>query len=211
MKPLPESFLAIGDVHGDLVALDRALGLAERLHLPPVCFGDVVGGADDSACIARLRQVGCLVLRGNHDQWAVERDSAQLTQHEKEWLRVLPLRAENEQTLAVHTNYEVDGERVLWSELQSSLEVEQFCHLHWDKRFLLAAHTHHASLTSQNLETPYHSNASLRLQPLHALGTGQHFIDVGWASDDVVIFHSNPEPTVEFVFFWLGIDVACAS
>ena len=201
MSNLPPSFLAIGDVHGDLAALDRALKLAERLALPPVCFGDIVGGAHDSACIARLRQAGCLVLRGNHDQWAVERDSAHLARDEKEWLRRLPLHAESEQTLAVHTHHEVDGERVRWFELQSSLEVEQFCQLHQAKRFLLAAHTHHASLTSQSLETPYRSKGSLRLQPLQALGPGQHFVDVGWASDNAVVFHLNPEPTIEFLFF----------
>jgi predicted phosphodiesterase len=63
-----------GDIHGNLVALDAVLAALrhERLdHL--VCLGDVATtGPQPHETVARLRELGCVVVRGNWDDWMLE-------------------------------------------------------------------------------------------------------------------------------------------
>lgn len=203
---LPESFLAIGDIHGDLESLRRALEIGALEDLAPVFFGDIVGGNSDSACIEILRRESCLVLRGNHDQWAVERRDTGFSQEDLNWLNGLGFSSQNHQTLALHTDYEaVAGvDRILWHELQSKLEVSRFLEKHPEKRFVLAAHTHNASITYQaGDQHQFSSQTRLRKDPtLELKPGGQYFIDIGWARDNVVVFRGTPHsPSVRYIFF----------
>ncbi len=61
----------LGDVHGNLAALEAVLEHAEQLHIDGfVVIGDVVVGAPDSlACWERVAGLGCPVLRGNHEAY----------------------------------------------------------------------------------------------------------------------------------------------
>lgn len=65
----------IGDIHGDVRALDAALGALHDLRADAiVCAGDLVGygwQADEVVRLVRDRQLPC--IRGNHDRWALER------------------------------------------------------------------------------------------------------------------------------------------
>ena len=100
------------DVHGNLEALDAALRDA-RSHGAErfVCLGDVVGyGADPNACCERVRALGGIVVRGNHDhacshrvplEWfnplaaaAVRWTRQRLSAENRDWLRGLPFEAE---------------------------------------------------------------------------------------------------------------------
>ena len=100
------------DVHGNLEALDAALRDA-RSHGAErfVCLGDVVGyGADPNACCERVRALGGIVVRGNHDhacshrvplEWfnplaaaAVRWTRQRLSAENRDWLRGLPYEAE---------------------------------------------------------------------------------------------------------------------
>ena len=102
------------DVHGNLEALDAALRDA-RSHGAErfVCLGDVVGyGADPDACCERVRSLGGIVVRGNHDHacshrvsldWfnplaaaAVRWTRQNLSEENRDWLRELPYEAELE-------------------------------------------------------------------------------------------------------------------
>lgn len=62
----------LGDVHGNLEALEAVLAVAaERGVNRYVQVGDVVGyGANPSECLKLLREVGTRIVAGNHD-WAV--------------------------------------------------------------------------------------------------------------------------------------------
>lgn len=202
---LPRNFVGIGDVHGDLGSLVRGFKIAENLELPLLCFGDVVGGDQDRQCIDLLMQAGCLVIRGNHDQWAIERQDQALSQAHLAWLESLEYSLENEASLAVHTHFEIcrDGQ-VLWYDLQSSIEVERFLEMYPKKKLIFAAHSHRAALNSYYSDGPpqFVSTSGLRTKPMIELLKGRHLIDVGWASSNIVIFSGDKEtPTVEYVFF----------
>jgi len=65
-------YAILGDVHGNLEALETALGsLADQSIDRFLQVGDIVGyGADPGACIRILREIGAVIVAGNHD-WAV--------------------------------------------------------------------------------------------------------------------------------------------
>lgn len=65
----------IGDIHGDIRALEATLRHLEALGVGDlVCTGDLVGyGAYPDAVVEVVRDRGIPCVRGNHDRWAVER------------------------------------------------------------------------------------------------------------------------------------------
>jgi diadenosine tetraphosphatase ApaH/serine/threonine PP2A family protein phosphatase len=98
-----------GDIHSNLEALNSVL---ERLTQEKpdryLCLGDIVGyGADPAACIKKVRELGCLIIAGNHDfaaaglidadffnlaaRDAIYWTSQQLNSQDKEFLRHLKL------------------------------------------------------------------------------------------------------------------------
>ena len=101
----------LSDVHGNLEALDAALRDARAQGAERfVCLGDVVGyGADPDACCERVRALGGIVVRGNHDHacshrvsldWfnplaaaAVRWTRQRLSAENRDWLRDLPWEA----------------------------------------------------------------------------------------------------------------------
>jgi hypothetical protein len=67
---------ALPDVHGDLHALMRVLGVIERARPDEIrCLGTIGGlGADTPAAVVELVRQRCtLVLAGNHDCWVTGR------------------------------------------------------------------------------------------------------------------------------------------
>ena len=64
----------ISDIHGNGVALDTVLAdLARRGVDQIVCLGDLAaGGPQPHEVIARVRELGCPVVRGNADRWLLE-------------------------------------------------------------------------------------------------------------------------------------------
>ncbi|QDV34482.1 metallophosphoesterase family protein [Tautonia plasticadhaerens] len=65
----------IGDIHGDLRALDSALRHLETLRVDQIlCTGDLIGyGYQSDAVVDRVRELAIPCARGNHDRWALER------------------------------------------------------------------------------------------------------------------------------------------
>ena len=64
----------IGDVHGELAALDAALEVFRTREVDAVlCVGDIVDGPvpdeDVAACCRRLRDAGVWSVAGNHERW----------------------------------------------------------------------------------------------------------------------------------------------
>lgn len=64
----------IADIHGNLAALEAVLGAVEAMRVDQlIVAGDVVDGAPDSAaCWERVKQLGCPVLRGNHERYVFD-------------------------------------------------------------------------------------------------------------------------------------------
>ncbi len=62
-------YLILSDIHANLTALDAALAAAETRWDKAVCLGDLVGyGPDPNQAIDRIRSLGCVTIRGNHDK-----------------------------------------------------------------------------------------------------------------------------------------------
>ncbi|NUP94943.1 MAG: metallophosphoesterase family protein [Planctomycetaceae bacterium] len=83
-------YAVLGDIHGNLTALETVLTAIERERVDRILsVGDVVGyGAAPSECIAKLRELGAFVVMGNHDAAAVDRlDTAFFNHHAKEAIR----------------------------------------------------------------------------------------------------------------------------
>ena len=61
----------ISDIHGNCFALDVALADIRGAAVDQVlCLGDAIqGGAQPSATVARLRELGCPIVMGNADAW----------------------------------------------------------------------------------------------------------------------------------------------
>lgn len=110
----------LGDVHANLEALEAVVQEGRRLGVDRwVQTGDVVGyGADPSACIRVLQDLGAVVCLGNHDaavlgtlatdyfnpyaRAAVEWTREQLTAEELDYLGQLPLVVEDPVFTLVH-------------------------------------------------------------------------------------------------------------
>ncbi|MBK8980558.1 MAG: metallophosphoesterase family protein [Planctomycetes bacterium] len=73
----------LGDVHGNLEALDAVIASARRANVDHwVQVGDLVGyGADPGPCIDRIRELGATVCLGNHDAAVIGRISADYFNH----------------------------------------------------------------------------------------------------------------------------------
>ena len=99
--------LILSDIHGNLDALDSVLAAADRQYDQLWHLGDAVGyGAYPNQIIDRMRELGSIHVRGNHDRVASGMASpvgfnpiaamaaywttTQLTPENLEWLRAMP-------------------------------------------------------------------------------------------------------------------------
>jgi putative phosphoesterase len=64
----------IGDIHGNLVALDAVLAALERERPDQIiCLGDISAtGPQPREVLARVRDLQCLTVQGNWDAWMVD-------------------------------------------------------------------------------------------------------------------------------------------
>src|ERR1700747_2149214 len=113
-------FAILSDIHANLEALEAVLEDArERRCSRFLCLGDLVGyNANPRECIERVRELGCPVVKGNHDEEAtlsassarfnelaeraIEWTRDNLTDQDKEWLRGLPLQKQMHGFTIVH-------------------------------------------------------------------------------------------------------------
>jgi predicted phosphodiesterase len=100
-------FAVFGDIHANLEALRAVLADAEARNCTHyVCLGDVVGyNANPHECVQIVRDLGCPVVKGNHDEQAsaetiqenfnplaeeaINWTRDHLTEDDKAWLREL--------------------------------------------------------------------------------------------------------------------------
>ncbi len=102
-------FAIFGDIHANLEALQAMLADArEHGCTHHVCIGDIVGyNATPHECVQIIRELGCPVVKGNHDEQAHLSDALEnfnplaevairwtrdnLTEEDKKWLAALRL------------------------------------------------------------------------------------------------------------------------
>ncbi len=64
-------YAIIGDIHGNWEALTSVIKDAETHGVSAyICVGDIVGyNADPARCLDKIRELNCVVVRGNHDHY----------------------------------------------------------------------------------------------------------------------------------------------
>lgn len=65
-------YLVFGDVHGNLPALEKMLTEEKGNHDQLISHGDVVNyGPWSNECVALLSDLGCICLKGNHEEYFI--------------------------------------------------------------------------------------------------------------------------------------------
>lgn len=170
----------IGDIHGNLDALDAVLSALDADRVTRIaCTGDVVGyGAEPSACLARVRERAEAVVAGNHDcgavgktaldyfnsaareaiQWTAKR----LTEDERLWLSSLPLTYSCDEYQLVHASfyepgefpYILDTQQAAASFSRQTGPLAFFGHTHWPCAFFDEDPVRHAVQRVLPLDPP---------------------------------------------------------
>lgn len=113
----------LGDIHSNLSALEAAISALQEEEVDIILsVGDVVGyGAAPAACIALLKEVEAVIVKGNHDaaaagqmdliyfnqfaREAVKWTQSVLVEDDLRWLGSLPLTADFEDCSVAHGTY----------------------------------------------------------------------------------------------------------
>ncbi len=132
-------YAILGDVHSNLEALEAVLADAQAQGATRfACVGDIVGyNADPVACLQRLRDLDCAVVRGNHDHYcshdealsgfhplaadAVDWTRKQLNDEQRQYLRSLKLVSLVETFTLVHSTLDMPE---MWGYVFDKLEAE---------------------------------------------------------------------------------------
>jgi predicted phosphodiesterase len=146
--------LVLTDIHANLSALEASLNAVEGSWQRLVCLGDVVGyGPDPNEVTTRIRELGAVTIRGNHDKAvaelmptddfnpvakaAVNWTRSQLSNENLGWLAGLPQGPlEAEGVVLVHGAFQDEDEYVftpaqaLEGLLDSTSQVTFFGHTH---------------------------------------------------------------------------------
>jgi diadenosine tetraphosphatase ApaH/serine/threonine PP2A family protein phosphatase len=117
----PRRIALFGDIHANLEALEAVLAdSAEQGCNDYICMGDIVGyNANPAACLEKVREMGCPVIKGNHDEdtagnhslesmnpvaaTALEWTRGQLDDEQRTWLRRLRMVRQIEDFTVVHS------------------------------------------------------------------------------------------------------------
>lgn len=118
-------YAVIGDIHGNLEALDAVLEDAESQGVDEyVSVGDIVGyNANPRECLKKLRDIGCLMVKGNHDHYCsidtvlngfnplaakvIRWTREQLSEEEKKFLSDLPYKRRVANFTIVHSTLDM--------------------------------------------------------------------------------------------------------
>lgn len=136
-------FGILSDIHSNLEALEAVLADARAQGCTRfVCLGDVVGyNANPSECVKVIRELGCPVVKGNHDEQAsivssteafnelaeeaIDWTRSQLSAEEKKWLATLQLTKQVEDFTIVHASLEQPAEwRYIFNDLDALASLE---------------------------------------------------------------------------------------
>jgi diadenosine tetraphosphatase ApaH/serine/threonine PP2A family protein phosphatase len=149
-------FAIFSDIHANLEALEAVLADAKQnkcTHF--ACLGDVVGyNANPHECVARVREMDCPIVKGNHDEqasliessrdfnelaeYAIEWTRENLTEEDKEWLRNLRLQRQVRDFTIVHATLDTPEQ---WGYVFNNLDaVASFTYQHTTVCFF--GHTH---------------------------------------------------------------------
>jgi diadenosine tetraphosphatase ApaH/serine/threonine PP2A family protein phosphatase len=210
-------FAIFGDIHANLEAFDAVMEDAKALGAEQfVCIGDVVGyNANPHECVARLQELGCPVVKGNHDEEAsatteivglnplahaaLEWTRRQLTQEDKHWLRNLRMVRQVRDFTIVHATLDTPTS---WAYVMNRFDaMASFSYQFTPVCFF--GHTHTPRFYVKALSVSLDSSESLRID-----AGRKYFVNVGsvgqprdgdWRSAYALYDHDNQEITIRRV------------
>ncbi len=181
-------FAIFSDLHANLEATEAVLADAQEKDCTHyVCLGDLVGyNANPHECVDLVRQLGCPVLKGNHDeQVCLARSSrefndlaeralgwtrANLTDEDKQWLAALPLTCQVRDFTVVHATLDTPGE---WGYVINNLDaLASFTYQHTTVCFF--GHTHVAGAFVRDENVKRFRREQLLIEPAK-----KYFINAG--------------------------------
>lgn len=120
-----KKYAILGDIHSNLEALDVVLDDARKQGVTNfACVGDLVGyNANPAECLERIREIGCVTVRGNHDHYCsnteklddfqplaarvVDWTRKQLSAEQAKYLHDLPLVLKTDGFTVVHSTLDM--------------------------------------------------------------------------------------------------------
>jgi predicted phosphodiesterase len=149
-------YAVLGDIHGNWEALSTVLADATEQGVTQyVSVGDLVGyNADPAACLEKIRELDCVVVRGNHDHYCSHEESLhdfhplaakviawtrdQLNDEQIDYLRHLKMHVSLDGFTMVHSTLDMPDH---WGYVFDTLEAEaHFNYQHTSVCFY--GHTH---------------------------------------------------------------------
>ncbi len=214
MAPLVSA--VISDIHANLEALDAVLDDMMTLGVTrTICLGDIVGyGPDPADCLRTVRELGCAVVRGNHDQSVFDESAmAQLNDYaragilharsglgeeERGFLASLPMRIEDSGILYVHGSVH-DGNP--WEYV---LTPEDYLHQLLDcaAGVVMLAHTHRPAIFRLNRggfrELEPEGRHPLEAEARYVVNAGSVGQPRNHRPHACYVVHRPDEPSIEF-------------
>ena len=182
-------FAIFSDIHANLEALEAVLQDAEEQKCTHyVCLGDVVGyNANPHECVAKVQEMDCPIVKGNHDEQAsliessrdfnelaeaaIEWTREHLTDADKQWLRDLRMQRQVRDFTIVHATLDTPAQ---WGYVFNNLDAAaSFTYQHTTVCFF--GHTH-VPMAFIRDDSGVHR---LRVDQLRIEMTKKYFINVG--------------------------------
>ena len=181
-------YAIFSDIHANLEALEAVLHDAEEQKCTHyVCLGDVVGyNANPHECVARILEMDCPIVKGNHDEQAslfessrdfnemaeaaIEWTRAHLTGPDKEWLRDLKLQRQVRDFTIVHATLDTPSQ---WGYVFNNLDAAaSFTYQHTSVCFFGHTHVPMTFIRDDGVRR-------VRNEQLHIEMSKKYFINVG--------------------------------
>lgn len=207
-------YAVLGDVHGNWEALKTVLAdAAEQGVTEYVSVGDVVGyNADPAVCLEKMRELNCVVVRGNHDHYCSHEESLhdfhplaakviswtrdQLSEEQIDYLRQLKMHVSMDGFTLVHSTLDMPDH---WGYVFDALEAEaHFNYQHTSVCFY--GHTHVPVVFDKLGRVTRRDTEKLKVEIGH-----KYFINVGSVGQPrdgdprcAYVIYDTEEKTVEF-------------
>src|ERR1051326_5798829 len=176
------------DIHANLEAFDAVMADAHENNCTHyVCLGDVVGyNANPHECVARIREMDCPIVKGNHDEQAsllessrdfnelaecaIEWTREHLTESDKNWLRELLLQRQVRDFSVVHATLDTPAQ---WGYVFNNLDAAaSFTYQHTAVCFFGHTHVPMAFIRDEGVHR-------IKIDQLHIEAGKKYFINVG--------------------------------
>jgi predicted phosphodiesterase len=181
-------YAIFSDIHANLEAFEAVLHDAEEQKCTHyVCLGDIVGyNANPHECTARVQELDCPIVKGNHDEQAslvessrdfneiaeaaIEWTRENLSEPDKDWLRDLKLQRQVRDFTIVHATLDTPAQ---WGYVFNNLDAAaSFTYQHTSVCFFGHTHVPMAFIRDDGVKR-------VRLEQLRIDPAKKHFINVG--------------------------------